>query len=169
MLIGFIQWSYIKLILELVSSILILSGGIKLVRYTSFCWRMPLECKYIAPFCVCYDCRNVKGLTQVAGVCIRSDISAGSAAAGVTNLNRTGIWHSALADFCKPLHHFCDRMAVSLTFAFLSCLFLAISTILDVLWLSILLNFFSLWISSACVFIMTIVGHVAWLCPSDVM
>ncbi|KAM0938304.1 putative casparian strip membrane protein [Dioscorea sansibarensis] len=63
-------------------------------------------------------------------------ISAGSAAAGVTNLNRTGIRHSALPDFCKPLHRFCDRMAISLTFAFLSCLFLAISAVLDVLWLS---------------------------------
>ncbi|KAH7651343.1 Casparian strip membrane protein domain-containing protein [Dioscorea alata] len=97
---------------------------------------MPLECKYIAPFCVCYDCRNVKGLTQVAGVCIRNDISAGSAAAGVTNLNRTGIRHSALSDFSIPLHRFCDRMAVSIAFTFLSCLFLAISAILDVLWLS---------------------------------
>nr|XP_010924657.1 CASP-like protein 3A1 [Elaeis guineensis] len=63
-------------------------------------------------------------------------MSAGSAAAGVTNLNRTGIRHTALPDFCKPLHRFCDRMAISITFAFISCLLLAISAILDVLWLS---------------------------------
>ncbi|KAJ0986414.1 hypothetical protein J5N97_004770 [Dioscorea zingiberensis] len=63
-------------------------------------------------------------------------ISAGSAAAGVTNLNRTGIRHSALPDFCKPLHRFCDRVTVSITFAFLSGLFLATSAVLDVLWLS---------------------------------
>ncbi|XP_008804611.2 CASP-like protein 3A1 isoform X1 [Phoenix dactylifera] len=63
-------------------------------------------------------------------------MSAGSAAAGITNLNRTGIRHTALPDFCKPLHRFCDRMAISITFAFLSCLLLATSAILDVLWLS---------------------------------
>ncbi|KAG1367811.1 CASP-like protein 3A1 [Cocos nucifera] len=63
-------------------------------------------------------------------------MSAGSAAAGVTNLNRTGIRHAALPDFCKTLHRFCDHMAISITFAFISCLLLAISAILDVLWLS---------------------------------
>ncbi|KAJ6696246.1 NITRATE FORMATE IRON DEHYDROGENASE [Salix koriyanagi] len=30
-------------------------------------------------------------------------VSAGAAASGVTNLNRTGIHHTALPDFCKPL------------------------------------------------------------------
>ncbi|XP_077217913.1 CASP-like protein 3A1 [Tasmannia lanceolata] len=63
-------------------------------------------------------------------------MSAGSAAAGVTNLNRTGIRHSSLPDFCKPLRYFCDRIAVSITFAFFSCLLLASSAILDILWLS---------------------------------
>ncbi|XP_072967831.1 CASP-like protein 3A1 [Typha angustifolia] len=63
-------------------------------------------------------------------------MSAGSAAAGVTNLNRTGIRHSPLPDFCKPLRRFCDLMALSITFAFLSCLLLATSAILDVIWLS---------------------------------
>ncbi|RWR72490.1 CASP-like protein 3A1 [Cinnamomum micranthum f. kanehirae] len=63
-------------------------------------------------------------------------MSAGSASAGVTNLNRTGIRHSALPDFCKPLHRFCDRATVSVTFAFLSCFMLASSAVLDVLWLS---------------------------------
>ncbi|XP_027126772.1 CASP-like protein 3A1 [Coffea arabica] len=63
-------------------------------------------------------------------------LSAGSAASGVTNLNRTGIRHSALPNFCKPLHAFCDRVAASIAFAFLSSLFLAISTVLDVVWLT---------------------------------
>ncbi|KAL3840865.1 hypothetical protein ACJIZ3_025456 [Penstemon smallii] len=63
-------------------------------------------------------------------------MSAGSAASGVTNLNRTGIRHSALPNFCKPLHYFCNRVAVSIAFTFLSCFLLAISAILDVLWLS---------------------------------
>ncbi|XP_020098449.1 CASP-like protein 3A1 [Ananas comosus] len=63
-------------------------------------------------------------------------MSAGSAAAGVTNLNRAGIRHTALPNFCKPLHQFCNRMVISITFAFLSCLFLAISAVLDVIWLS---------------------------------
>ncbi|KAI3983753.1 hypothetical protein MKX01_001157 [Papaver californicum] len=63
-------------------------------------------------------------------------MSAGSAASGVTNLNRTGIRHSALPDFCKPLHVFCDRIAVSIAFAFLSFFLLAASAIFDVIWLS---------------------------------
>ncbi|KAJ3678944.1 hypothetical protein LUZ61_021108 [Rhynchospora tenuis] len=63
-------------------------------------------------------------------------MSAGSAAAGVTNLNRTGIRHTPLPDFCKPLHWFCSHMAVSITFAFLSCVCLAVSSIIDVIWLS---------------------------------
>ncbi|KAK4427950.1 CASP-like protein 3A1 [Sesamum alatum] len=63
-------------------------------------------------------------------------MSAGSAASGVTNLNRTGIHHSALPNFCKPLHVFCDRVAVSIAFTFFSCFLLSISVILDVLWLS---------------------------------
>lgn len=63
-------------------------------------------------------------------------ISAGSAASGVTNLNRTGIHHSALPNFCKPLRHFCDRVAVSIGMTFFSCFLLAISTVLDVICIS---------------------------------
>ncbi|KAJ6824342.1 putative CASP-like protein 3A1 [Iris pallida] len=62
-------------------------------------------------------------------------VSAGSAAAGVSNLNRVGIQHTALPNFCKPLPRFCNHMAISITFAFLSFLFLAISAVLDVVWL----------------------------------
>ncbi|KAD6118675.1 hypothetical protein R6Q59_024874 [Mikania micrantha] len=63
-------------------------------------------------------------------------MSAGSAATGVTNLNRTGIKHSSLPNFCKPLHSFCDRVGVSIAFAFFNCFLLAISAVLDVLWLA---------------------------------
>ncbi|KAI3759704.1 hypothetical protein L6452_07715 [Arctium lappa] len=63
-------------------------------------------------------------------------MSAGSAASGVTNLNRTGIKHSSLPNFCKPLHSFCNRVAVSIAFTFFSCFLLAISVVLDVVWLS---------------------------------
>ncbi|EYU21500.1 hypothetical protein ABFS82_09G106900 [Erythranthe guttata] len=63
-------------------------------------------------------------------------MSAGSAASGVTNLNRTGIHHSALPNFCKPLHVFCNRVAVSIAFTFFSCFLLAVSVVLDVIWLS---------------------------------
>ncbi|XP_059643444.1 CASP-like protein 3A1 [Cornus florida] len=63
-------------------------------------------------------------------------MSAGSAASGVTNLNRTGIRHSALPNFCKPLHSFCDHVAVSIAFSFFSCFLLAASAIVDVIWLS---------------------------------
>ncbi|GAB2293488.1 hypothetical protein Dimus_027689 [Dionaea muscipula] len=63
-------------------------------------------------------------------------MSAGSAAAGVTNLNRTGIRHSALPNFCKPLQRFCDRVAASIGFTIFSCCLLAASVVLDVIWLS---------------------------------
>ncbi|KAL8230350.1 hypothetical protein R6Q57_000128 [Mikania cordata] len=63
-------------------------------------------------------------------------MSCGSAASGVTNLNRTGIKHSSLPDFCKPLHSFCDRVAVSIAFAFFGCFLLEMSSVLDVVWLS---------------------------------
>ncbi|KAL8458327.1 hypothetical protein ACS0TY_035998 [Phlomoides rotata] len=63
-------------------------------------------------------------------------MSAGSAASGVTNLNRTGIHHSPLPNFCKPLAVFCDRVAVSIAFTFFSCFLLALSAILDVVRLS---------------------------------
>ncbi|KAJ4828294.1 hypothetical protein Tsubulata_034965 [Turnera subulata] len=62
--------------------------------------------------------------------------SAGAAAAGVTNLNRTGIQHTALPNFCKPLHRFCDHVAVSIFFTFFSCALLAASAVQEVLWLS---------------------------------
>ncbi|KAI3684232.1 hypothetical protein L6452_33453 [Arctium lappa] len=63
-------------------------------------------------------------------------LSAGSAATGVTNLNRTGIKHASLPNFCKPLHSFCDRVGVSIAFAFFNCFLLAVSAVLDVVWLS---------------------------------
>ncbi|KAI3911924.1 hypothetical protein MKW92_009302 [Papaver armeniacum] len=55
-------------------------------------------------------------------------MSAGSAASGVTNLNQTGIQHR--------LHVFCDRIAVSISFAVLGFFFLAASAVFDVIWLS---------------------------------
>ncbi|KAI3416935.1 CASP-like protein [Psidium guajava] len=63
-------------------------------------------------------------------------MSAGSAASGVTNLNRTGIRHTALPNFCKPLHSFCDHVTVSIAFTFLSCILLATSVVLDVIGLA---------------------------------
>lgn len=63
-------------------------------------------------------------------------MSAGSAASGVTNLNRTGIRHTALPNFCKPLHSFCDHVAISIAFTFVSCILLAMSAVQDVMWLS---------------------------------
>nr|GEX13829.1 CASP-like protein 3A1 [Tanacetum cinerariifolium] len=59
-------------------------------------------------------------------------MSAGSAASGVTNVNKTGIKHSSLPDFCKPLHSFCDRVALSIAFTFFGSFLLAMSTVLDV-------------------------------------
>lgn len=63
-------------------------------------------------------------------------MSAGSAASGVTNLNRTGIRHTALPNFCKPLHKFCDHVGISIAFTFTSCFLLATSVVQDVIWLS---------------------------------
>ncbi|KAE9616169.1 hypothetical protein Lal_00017409 [Lupinus albus] len=63
-------------------------------------------------------------------------MSAGSAASGVTNLNRTGIRHTALPNFCKPLHKFCDHVAISIAFTFISCFLLATSSVQNVIWLS---------------------------------
>ncbi|XP_047964081.1 CASP-like protein 3A1 [Salvia hispanica] len=63
-------------------------------------------------------------------------MSAGSAASGVTSLNRTGIHHSDLPNFCKPLQVFCDRVAVSIAFTFFTCFLLAVSVVLDVVRLS---------------------------------
>uniref|UniRef100_A0A7N0TT62 CASP-like protein n=1 Tax=Kalanchoe fedtschenkoi TaxID=63787 RepID=A0A7N0TT62_KALFE len=63
-------------------------------------------------------------------------MSAGSAASGVTNLNRTGVKHTAFPKFCNTLHSFCDRVAVSISFTFLGCFLLAVTAILDVIRLS---------------------------------
>ncbi|XVE88834.1 hypothetical protein DITRI_Ditri19aG0100500 [Diplodiscus trichospermus] len=63
-------------------------------------------------------------------------MSAGSAASGVTNLNRTGIRHTALPNFCKSLDSFCDHVAVSIAFTFFSCVLFAASAVQDVIWLS---------------------------------
>ncbi|KAK7389573.1 hypothetical protein VNO78_24727 [Psophocarpus tetragonolobus] len=63
-------------------------------------------------------------------------MSAGSAASGVTNLNHTGIRHTALPNFCKPLHKFCDHVAISIAFTFTSCFLLATSAVQGVIWLS---------------------------------
>ncbi|KAL6137588.1 hypothetical protein ACLB2K_062878 [Fragaria x ananassa] len=63
-------------------------------------------------------------------------MSAGSAASGVSNLNRTGIRHTPLPNFCKSLDIFCDHIAISIAFTFLSCLLLATSAVQSVIWLS---------------------------------
>ncbi|KAL4308798.1 hypothetical protein GQ457_01G039530 [Hibiscus cannabinus] len=63
-------------------------------------------------------------------------MSAGSAAAGVTNLNRTGIRHTALPNFCKSLDSFCDHVAVSIAFTFLGCVMYGAAAVQDVIWLS---------------------------------
>ncbi|XP_062086797.1 CASP-like protein 3A1 [Humulus lupulus] len=63
-------------------------------------------------------------------------MSAGSAASGVSNLNRTGIRHTALPDFCKPLRVFCDHVAISIAFAFFTSFLLAISAVQDVIGLA---------------------------------
>ncbi|KAK5843015.1 CASP-like protein [Gossypium arboreum] len=63
-------------------------------------------------------------------------MSAGSAASGVANLNRTGIRHTALPNFCKSLDSFCDHVAVSIAFTFFSCVMYAGAAVQDVIWLS---------------------------------
>ncbi|KAI5651253.1 hypothetical protein M9H77_37258 [Catharanthus roseus] len=63
-------------------------------------------------------------------------ISGGSAASGVTNLNRTGIQHSALPNFCRPLSVFCNHIAISVAFTFFTCFLLSASVVLDVLCIS---------------------------------
>ncbi|GAU24730.1 hypothetical protein TSUD_355590 [Trifolium subterraneum] len=65
-------------------------------------------------------------------------ISAGSAASGVTNLNRTGIKHAPipLPNFCKPLNKFCEHVAISIVSNFIGCFFLATLAVHDVIWLS---------------------------------
>ncbi|KAK4361879.1 hypothetical protein RND71_017120 [Anisodus tanguticus] len=63
-------------------------------------------------------------------------MSAGSSASSVSSLNHSGIRHTALPNFCKPLHRFCDRVATSIAFTFFSCFLLVVLVVLDVLWLS---------------------------------
>ncbi|KAE8735696.1 CASP-like protein 3A1 [Hibiscus syriacus] len=63
-------------------------------------------------------------------------ISAGSAASGVTNLNRTGIRHTVLPNFCKSLDSFCDHVTVSIAFTFFGCVLYAAAAVQDVMWLA---------------------------------
>ncbi|KDP40879.1 hypothetical protein JCGZ_24878 [Jatropha curcas] len=63
-------------------------------------------------------------------------ISAGAAASGVSNLNRTGIQHTALPNFCKSIHYFCNHVAASIAFTFFSSLLLAVLAVQEVIWLS---------------------------------
>lgn len=63
-------------------------------------------------------------------------MSAGSAGCGVTNLNKTGIRHTPLPDFCKTLSSFCNHVALSLLLVFLSFIFIASSSLFNVLVLS---------------------------------
>ncbi|XP_023644170.1 CASP-like protein ARALYDRAFT_316979 isoform X2 [Capsella rubella] len=78
-----------------------------------------------------------------AWLCFTSDqlfgylmMSAGSAGSGVTNLNKTGIRHTPLPDFCKTLSSFCNHVALSLLLVFLSFIFLASSSFITVILLS---------------------------------
>ncbi|WZZ62007.1 hypothetical protein YC2023_062114 [Brassica napus] len=75
----------------------------------------------------CFAADQILGYAMVSG---------GSAALGVTNMNRTGIRHMPLPNFCKSLGFFCDHLAISVVFALLAFLLLAASSILDVLHLS---------------------------------
>lgn len=63
-------------------------------------------------------------------------MSAGSAASGVTNLNKAGIRHTALPNFCKSVGSFCDHVAVSIAFTFFTCVLFAAAAVLHVIWLS---------------------------------
>ncbi|XP_078439332.1 CASP-like protein 3A1 [Wolffia australiana] len=63
-------------------------------------------------------------------------LSASAAAAGVTNINRTGIRHVAFPNFCRPLWRFCGSVAASVALAFLTWLLLATSALLHVIALS---------------------------------
>ncbi|KAF8062849.1 hypothetical protein N665_1191s0004 [Sinapis alba] len=76
---------------------------------------------------VCFLADQILGYAMVSG---------GSAALGVTNVNRTGIRHMPLPNFCKSLGFFCDHLAISVVFALFAFLLLAASSILDVLHLS---------------------------------
>ncbi|KAE8709178.1 CASP-like protein 3A1 [Hibiscus syriacus] len=63
-------------------------------------------------------------------------VSAGSAASGVTNLNRTGIRHTVLPNFCKSLDSFCDHVTVSIAFTFFGCVMYSAAAVQDVMWLA---------------------------------
>ncbi|MBA0794162.1 hypothetical protein Gohar_018513 [Gossypium harknessii] len=67
--------------------------------------------------------------SSMACLCWRS-------ASGVANLNRTGIRHTALPNFCKSLDSFCDHVTVSIAFTFFSCVMYAAAAVQDVIWLS---------------------------------
>ncbi|XP_073134734.1 CASP-like protein 3A1 [Henckelia pumila] len=41
-----------------------------------------------------------------------------------------------LPDFCQPLHSFCDLVYVALVLTFISCSFLYVSVVFDVVWLA---------------------------------
>lgn len=82
------------------------------------------------------DCKTIYVLSvQIFGYLM---ISAGSAGSGVTNLNKTGIRHTPLPDFCKTLSYFCNHVALSLLLVFLSFIFLASSSLFNVVLLSTL-------------------------------
>ncbi|CAN1190224.1 CASP-like protein 3A1 [Linum perenne] len=63
-------------------------------------------------------------------------MSGGAASAGVSNLNRTGIRHISLPNFCKPLKSFCDHVAVSIAFNLFTFCLLAASALHQVICLS---------------------------------
>ncbi|KAL1199460.1 CASP-like protein 3A1 [Cardamine amara subsp. amara] len=75
----------------------------------------------------CFVADQIMGYAMVSGA---------SAALGVTNMNRTGIRHMPLPNFCKSLGFFCDHLAVSVVFTLFAFLLLAVASILDVLRLS---------------------------------
>jgi hypothetical protein len=63
-------------------------------------------------------------------------MSAGSAAAAVSNLNRTGIQHTPLTQLLQAAATFLQLLGCSIACAFLSCAFLATSAVIDVIWLA---------------------------------
>ncbi|KAH7565286.1 hypothetical protein JRO89_XS09G0180900 [Xanthoceras sorbifolium] len=88
-----------------------------------------------------YSCRGsgdvmIKFLMFCVSIFAYAMVSAGSAASGITNLNRTGIKHTALPNFCKALPSFCDHIAISIAFAFFSFVLFAASALQIVTWLS---------------------------------
>lgn len=106
--------------------------------YQNFAMKMMVCFNIYFPFTIWHACIHflfdlVVSMLQVFAYAM---MSAGSAASGVGNLNRTGIRHTPLPNFCKPLHMFCDRIAISIAFTFFSFLLLATSAVQNVIWLS---------------------------------